>query len=157
MDPPPPEPTVALRRATTADAEMLLALRNDGEVRRQSWQGDEVDPAEHRAWLAGKLADDDCRLYVIVRDEPIGQLRLDRRARGLAEISISLVAGRRGRGFGREAIKLGCDAAGEELGVSEVVAEIKPGNAPSQAAFAAAGFVETARDERRVVMARHLE
>jgi RimJ/RimL family protein N-acetyltransferase len=157
MTDPPPEPTISLRRATAADADMLLALRNDGEVRRQSWQAGEVRPAEHRAWLARKLADDDCRLYVIVREEPIGQLRLDRHAAERAEISISLVAGRRRLGLGRQAIRLGCHAAAEELGVSEVVAEIKPGNAASQAAFAAAGFAETARDERKVVMAKRLD
>jgi RimJ/RimL family protein N-acetyltransferase len=144
---------VTLRRARLEDAALLRAIRNDPQVRSASWSPAAVEPDEHRAWLARTLADATRRLYVVVADgADAGQVRLDRRPDGTAEISIDLLARSRGRGLGREAIALGRRAARDDLGVATVVATIRAENAASQAAFAAAGFAESGRSDTRVEM-----
>jgi RimJ/RimL family protein N-acetyltransferase len=149
--------TVSLRRAGVDDADLLWEIRSDPDVRRHSWNTGAVEHAEHIDWLRHKLGDADSRLYVVVaHGKDVGQVRIDRRTDTEAEISIDLLPRRRGRGIGREAIRLGRQAAADELGVEVLVAEIKEGNVASQAAFAAAGFAERARTEMLVEMQSRL-
>jgi RimJ/RimL family protein N-acetyltransferase len=146
-----PEP-VSLRRATSGDAGLLRAIRNDPDVRLNSWNTETVAADEHAEWLSRTLRDPERRLYIVVASEhDVGQVRLDRRTAQEAELSVDLLRASRGRGLGREAIRLGREAA-HELGVTTVIAEIKPENVASQAAFASAGFTESARSDARVEM-----
>jgi RimJ/RimL family protein N-acetyltransferase len=134
------------------DAALLRAIRNDPDVRRHSWNTAAVAADEHEDWLARTLGDPARRLYVVVAGGTgAGQVRLDRRTDDEAELSVDLLPEWRGRGRGREAIRLGV-AAAAEVGVGWVIASIKPGNAASRAAFASAGFVESAASATRVEM-----
>ena len=52
----------------------------------------------------------------------------------------------RGRGVGREALRLAAAEARERLGVTELSARVKPDNEASLRSFAAAGYAEFKRD-----------
>jgi RimJ/RimL family protein N-acetyltransferase len=71
---------------------------------------------------------------------PVGTVRLDRRAPDEAEVSITIAPGARGRGLARPAIELGVEHARATWGVARLTARIRPENAASLRAFAAAGF-----------------
>lgn len=144
---------VDLRPAGIADGKFLYDLHNDPEVRAQSWSQEHVKWGDHLEWLSRKIADPDTRLYVIwLEHEPIGQLRLDRLEDGLVELSTSLHADHRGQGLSEPAVAEGVRRAVQELEAREVRVEIKPENEPSLRMCAAVGFVETGRDDRRVLM-----
>lgn len=130
-----------LRLASAADADALLELRNDPDVRRESFTTTEVDSAGHAHWLRDRLGRDHTRIYVAEADGAfVGQGRVED-----GEISVAIAAPFRGRGLGAKLIRMVSDRAAIELGLGEIVARVKTGNAASLAAFAAAGYE---RDER---------
>jgi len=111
-------------------------------VRAASFSADRIEWATHRHWLEQKLTSPSCHLFLALdrAGEPIGQVRFDLDgARGV--ISVSLIAGRRSAGLGRELIKVGTNRLVAECPELEVVdAWIKPENVASQRAFEAAGY-----------------
>jgi UDP-2,4-diacetamido-2,4,6-trideoxy-beta-L-altropyranose hydrolase len=136
---------LALRPAGAADGDALHAWRNATETRRYSGTPKVIGLAEHRAWLAAVLSDPQRRLWIgELAAGPIGVVRLDARetAEGLdAAISVYLVPGRQGQGWGTALI----DAAVQEArrawpGLGRIDARISPDNVASQRAFAACGF-----------------
>lgn len=137
---------VTLRAATAADADLLLAWRNDPATRAASFTTGEVDPAGHRAWLAARLADPACSVWIAEQDgTPIGQVRLDGDA-DEAEISVGLAPEARGRGLGAAVIAKAC-AAGA---AATVLARVRPGNEASLRAFRQAGFSDAGATEDAV-------
>lgn len=88
---------LAVREATPADAELLLAWRNDPETRRWSRTTDPVDAADHRAWLRRTL--DNERRILLVGDDtagPVGTVRWDLEDDGSWEVSLTVAPERRG-------------------------------------------------------------
>jgi RimJ/RimL family protein N-acetyltransferase len=143
-----------LRLATVADGRLLLSWRNDPETRRQSFSRAKVSLGTHLAWLAGKLADRRCRLYLAVdrAGEPVAQVRLEPISRGAAEVHIAVAPEARGRGLARATLGLAAAEARSELRVATLVAHIRPDNVASVIAFVKAGFqfrrLTTVRDTR---------
>jgi RimJ/RimL family protein N-acetyltransferase len=134
---------------------LLLQWHNEPTTRAASLTTASVSLEDHRRWLASRLADTRCALFIIVTDgEPIGQLRLDRLDDDLAEVSIGLAPEARGRGAGREALRLAATEAANRLGVKKLTARIKVDNQQSLRAFAAAGFSEFWRDGDLVELRR---
>lgn len=142
------------RPATMADAELLLAWRNEESTRSQSFDVELIELPEHRAWLRSVLSDPDRSVLIgLVNETEIGAVRLEREAEGPAVISVIVAPSARGRGLGRVLI----DAATRRwfnAGGPPVHAHIKAENIASQKAFAAAGFVEIGRSAGRVLFAR---
>jgi predicted dehydrogenase/RimJ/RimL family protein N-acetyltransferase len=134
-------PRLALRAATTEDAERLLGWRNDPATRAASFNEAEVSSGEHRAWLARTLADPDRRLFVATANGvPVGQLRLDRLSGGDVEVHIALAHEARGRGLAAPLLELVVRERAAVLGGTRVFARVKRGNEPSRRAFLRAGF-----------------
>jgi RimJ/RimL family protein N-acetyltransferase len=132
---------LSLRPATTGDSERLLEWRNDEQTRAMAVVHAAVERATHARWLATRLNDADTLLTIAEEDgEPVGTVRLDRHGRDEAELSITIAPAARGRGLARPAIELGVAHAHREWGVTRVTARIRPENAASLRAFAAAGF-----------------
>jgi len=130
-----------LRRAEPVDEAFVLALRNESSTRASSFSTDEVGPEEHHRWFTRKLFDPDCALLIVEVDGiPVGQVRLDRVAQDIAEVSIGLAPEARGRGLGRESLRQAVLEARRLLFVTSLRALVKRQNAASLAAFAAAGF-----------------
>lgn len=140
-----PPSALILRAAGQTDAARLLAWRNDPSANRWFSSSTRVSTDQHVAWLEQTLADPNRILLIIEGDEqPLGQVRLDLDGPS-ATVSITVDAGTRGRGVGRAALDETTRLAGQ-LGLERLEARIKPGNAASLAAFAAAGFAAWASD-----------
>jgi RimJ/RimL family protein N-acetyltransferase len=133
---------LALRRATAQDAALLFEWANEPQARAMSFSSEPIAWQAHCAWLAQKLADARCLLFVVTEAEgtPVGQVRLDLEPAGVAVISVSVDRRHRGRGIGRRAIELAVAEAVRRVPGIEVHAYLRPDNAASLRAFACAGF-----------------
>lgn len=152
------EPDVTARPATEADAERLLAWRNDPGTRTASRTTDAVTPADHRRWLAGVLADPDRLLLVVERGGiPVGTVRFDRVHAGgvppeLWEVSITLAPDARGRRLAVPVLAAGERVWRSTAGRAALLAHVRPENAASLRLFEASGYRRDARyDEDDVV------
>ena len=90
-----------LRKACWSDCRFLFRLRNEDEVRKNSFQTSEIPYSSHENWFAQKLQDVNTVIYILERNgQAIGQVRADRQER-TAEISYALCREARGRGLSR--------------------------------------------------------
>ena len=90
-----------LRKACWSDCRFLFRLRNEDEVRKNSFQTSEIPYSSHENWFAQKLQDFNTVIYILERNgQAIGQVRADRQER-TAEISYALCREARGRGLSR--------------------------------------------------------
>jgi len=141
---------LALRPASSDDADLLLRWRNDAETRAQSLDSNVVPREAHIRWLAQRLSDGEaCRIWIAeLEGQPVGQARVDRRSSAGGEISVSVDAAARGRGLGTMLIRLATERARAEMGLRRLEAVVKPQNAASLAAFRRAAYAR-GRTERR--------
>jgi UDP-2,4-diacetamido-2,4,6-trideoxy-beta-L-altropyranose hydrolase len=132
-----------LRPAVSDDEELLWRWRNDPEVRAWSFRTEPIPRDEHAGWFRSAMASQDTVLWICSDGDgtPIGQGRI--RIRGTeGEISVSLAAPWRRRGYGRALVELVTEQclAGDRAG-SSVTALIKVGNEGSRCVFEGAGYV----------------
>jgi RimJ/RimL family protein N-acetyltransferase len=133
--------TVKLRAAARADSASLFAWRNAPENRRHALDTSPLDPDRHEAWLDAVLSDKN-RILLIgeCAGSPVGVLRYDVMG-SEARVSIYLVPGRHGRGFGPQLLAAGSRWMLEHRKDVEVLAaEIRPENLASVRAFEIAGY-----------------
>jgi RimJ/RimL family protein N-acetyltransferase len=131
-----PEPHVALRDARPEDSARVWEWNFAPDVRARSLDQRTVTFAQHARWYADRVADLDAPIWIVEADGvACGIVRLDWRSDGAGRISIALAPGTRGRGIGRRAIALACEAWRRP-----VIAEIRADNLPSLRAFSACGF-----------------
>ncbi|QDQ28904.1 UDP-2,4-diacetamido-2,4,6-trideoxy-beta-L-altropyranose hydrolase [Chitinimonas arctica] len=131
-----------LRPATSADAQLLFDGRNAAEVRRWSLNDAAIDWDGHLAWLQRSLANAERALLVAeAPDGPVGVLRYDRIEPQRAEVSIYLLAGREGRGWGQALLAAGDRWIAEYWpGLQAIAAVVKPANVASLKLFQALGY-----------------
>lgn len=139
--------SVSLRRATQADAGLLLEWRNDPLTRSMSITSDEVPPEQHRAYISRSLDARDRWLFVAEHDgRPVGTGRLDREAPGTLEVSITVAPSERGKGHA-VAILRALEAEAQRMRELQLVARLRPENVVSRRAFEAAGYQSFVRDD----------
>jgi UDP-2,4-diacetamido-2,4,6-trideoxy-beta-L-altropyranose hydrolase len=136
-----------LRPATLADECLYHAWANDPEVRRQSFNTDQIPLDRHQCWFRSRLHSPDALLMVLVDDEnlPLGQIRFERSATESARavIGFSLDPVARGRGLAAELLQLGSvELARHWGGAVEAYGEVRAENDASSRAFLRAGFLE---------------
>ena len=135
-----------LRSAQMDDAVALLEWRNAPATRRHSGNADEIGLQAPQAWLARVLDDPMRGLWIAeVSGGPVGVLRFDLDGNsppgGVATVSVYLVPGITGRGWGRALIARGVEQARLKWPtLSQVDAVISGDNPASLKAFAACGF-----------------
>jgi RimJ/RimL family protein N-acetyltransferase len=145
---------LALREARKEDEARLLRWRNELSTREVSLNRAEIGAEEHHAWFVRRLSDPECRLLVIEESgRPVGQVRLDRTRPGIAFISISLAEGERGRGLGREALRLACNEADHALMVTELRALVRRENQASLRMLRTLGFRAVSQDDGVIELA----
>ncbi|QEG23498.1 UDP-2,4-diacetamido-2,4,6-trideoxy-beta-L-altropyranose hydrolase [Mariniblastus fucicola] len=135
-----------LREAEMSDAEVLLAWRNDPEVRSVSFNSDRMSLETFRIWLQKKMENQQTRRWIAETRNglPIGQVCLEFENPQQAVIELTLDHTRRGKGLGRTIIERACKLGFEENPLMDsVVARICPGNVASERAFRSVGFVQT--------------
>lgn len=132
---------IVLRRANDSDCENVYQWRNSPETVMQSFGNSRIPHEEHSRWFADTLARSDRVLLIGERDgRPVGVLRYDLGAES-ANVSIYLVPGLQGRGYGREMLRAGSKwLVLHHPEIRKVRAEIRPTNAESRRVFHAAGY-----------------
>ena len=138
----PPLP-LRLRPVTAADSARLLAWTNEPAVRQQSFNPAPVTEADHAAWLAARLADDQS-LLLLAEDaatgQPAGLIRFQVETE-VATLSYLLDPAYRGRGLAAGLLVAGTRALLRQFpAVRQVVGHVRTGNAASGQAFGRAGF-----------------
>lgn len=145
--------TLKLRGATIDDGPRLHAWRNHPETRAVSGDSAPIPLDAHMAWLARKLADADCRLFVAeIGGTAVGSIRFDRQADGGREVSLYLDPDLTGLGLGRHLLNAGEQTIRAEAGDAAVfTASVMPGNKTSARLFTNAGYAGgPLRYEKRV-------
>jgi UDP-2,4-diacetamido-2,4,6-trideoxy-beta-L-altropyranose hydrolase len=140
------ESAISLRPATISDREMVFCWRNDPFIVARGSFLREVGWEEHKAWFDEVIAEDKRRMF-IVRDQsnPIGQIRFDRVNRQECVVSVYLLEAFTGRGYGVQAIRMGCAAIFEAWDAERVIACVRLDNPGGRSAFLKAGFGQTNR------------
>lgn len=137
-----------LRPATNADAELVFSWRVG--LPTVAFQGPPPSPADlpaHLEWFGRALVSAERNLFMVESSgQPLGHLRLDRKDRDTAEVSVLLAPEARRMGLGRAALGLAVSQAAR-LGLARLDAVLHRDNAASARAFAAAGFTPTGQDE----------
>lgn len=150
---------ITLRRATAADSEFLYTLRNDEEVRRNSFQTEPVARDTHESWLRHVLADENRQLFIaenMETGEPVGQLRLDDEGERGYEISYSVAPAFRGQRAGTIMIGVLMQMLTSAAGSTRVFAQVKPENVASQAIFLHNGFIRVRQTDEYLEYERYV-
>ncbi len=127
-----------LRKATIDDAMDILAWRNDPQTRAASFNKEEIDTDSHLKWFEGKLADENCELFILTDGEKkLGHIRVDIND-NTGTISYMINPTHRGKGYGTEMIRL-LDASVDKR-VSVLSALVEKDNAASQKCFERNGY-----------------
>ena len=136
------EAAITLRPVRPEDARLIWMWANDPETRIVSFSSEPISWEQHEAWFIAKLADPQCLFYVAldIAGEPIGQIRYQIEE-DEAVLSVSVVPGKRGRGYGTSMIRLASRQVFTSASVKVIHAYIKPENVASIQAFASAGFI----------------
>jgi RimJ/RimL family protein N-acetyltransferase len=131
-----PAAPVRLRNAAPDDCEQIWSWSYAPELRLRSKRALAVAFAEHARWLTRRLVDGCEPIWVVTEaGAPVGMIRLDASPTGLTQLSITLAAGARGRGIGRDAVAAACRAWGRPL-----FAELFADNLAGRACLEACGF-----------------
>jgi RimJ/RimL family protein N-acetyltransferase len=127
-----------LRPATSDDAELLLAWRNDPITCKASRSTHTISPEEHKKWLTKTLQTG--LLFIAEEDNtPVGCVRADKTARG-TELSWTVAPDARGKGYG----KIMCQKFVQEVIPNEpIMATIEEGNRASERIAEALGLKKT--------------
>lgn len=131
------------RRATSNDVKMIYEWANDDETRKNSFNQSKIEYDTHVKWFTNLLNSSNRILYIFQDDnEPIGQVRLDIYD-NKAEISYTISPSHRGKKYGEKMIKLLPDKVREDFPqITELFAEVKPENTPSNRIFSKEGYTE---------------
>lgn len=134
---------LTLRRATMADAELVLGWQSEPGARRHSRNPAVPAREEHMAWMARRLGDPACHFHIMEADgEAAGFVRLEGEQAGRMEVSILVASAFQGRGAGSAAL-----AAMKRLHREWVIeATVLSENAASMRMFEKAGFRPSGMD-----------
>lgn len=134
--------TLRVRPAKLDDGPILHAWRDHPETRAVSGNSAPIPLGGHMEWLARKLVDANCRLFVAeIGGTAVGSIRFDRLAEGAWEVSLYLNPDLTGLGLGRYLLGAGEQAMRMEIGEQiAFTASVMPGNETSARLFTNAGY-----------------
>ena len=135
-----------LRRAEEKDCENIFLLSNDKEVRQVSINQKQIAYSEHRKWFSDILQNENILFLVAYVDDALmAQVRFRKKAEA-AEISISVSADFRGKGFASQVLKSSLMLARDQLHVDKVIATVRKENSRSAKFFKNCGFSLTGEE-----------
>jgi L-amino acid N-acyltransferase YncA len=144
---------IRTRRATLSDAASIAEIYNQGiEDRVATFETRPRTPADVREWFSAPH-----QVVVVEQDERLVAFAATSTYRprdcykGIAEFSIYVERGERGRGFGRLAIEALCDAAAE-AGFWKLVSRVFVENATSRELLKKTGFREVGIYQRHAML-----
>jgi RimJ/RimL family protein N-acetyltransferase len=128
--------------ATIAHEKILFDWANDPETRRNSYSTDEIRWEDHVKWLAKKLNEPSCKIYIFKSDNELcGMARIEKLNDEII-IGVSVAASQRGKGLSSRIIADASKDYIEKMKVKRIIAYIKADNKTSQRAFEKAGYKE---------------
>jgi RimJ/RimL family protein N-acetyltransferase len=142
-------PEITLRCVTKNDENLLFEWRNINELVALSYYQKKVTIKEHKKWLVEKLISSDCELFIIQKNnEGIGLIRMDLNVNKY-ELSIYLIPGSQGMGFGFIALSQLLKSLKNKA--YQYIAKVQITNIPSQKLFIKLNFIETSRDNSFII------
>lgn len=132
-----------LRRAEEKDCRFLLDLRNEEEVRKNSFQTQLISYEQHDVWFRRKLSEEQTKIFILeLGQQPVGQVRMVLCGRK-AEISYALSKAARGHGYSRWMLSELELRAREAGWCSGLIAQVKRENIASRKIFQSLQYRET--------------
>lgn len=132
---------LSIRPATIDDAELLWNWANDSSVREVSINPNPIPWDSHIKWFAERLNSSTTRFYILLEDSiPVGQIRYDMVENKAAEISFSIDGEHRGKGLGKEILRVTRETAWRDLDCESITAFVILGNEASRKAFERTDF-----------------
>lgn len=130
-----------LKKAGWEDLDLLFAWANDPAVRKNSFCTKEIPYEEHKLWYRRLLEDPDRMQYLYFKNGiPVGQVRVAA-AGEEAEISYSICAQKRGRGYAKEMLCLLREQISADFpNVRYLTAKVKTDNDASKKVFLSIGY-----------------
>lgn len=127
-----------IRRATLADAEVLLTLRNLPES--VQWSGSKVDSETHSQWITRVVIDPmHCLLVGVAGNRVIGYARYQEGEHLTAIVSIAVAPTEQGKGYGQQLLTALAQEA-RSRGIQDLIAQVAPDNLASARVFLKAGY-----------------
>lgn len=134
--------SLRLRRAELEDSRFFWKTNNHPSVRANSIDTSSIPWEQHRKWYEASFESDTRMLWIAEFDsDRCGVVRMDLSGDAdSAEISVALNPDYRGRGLGRECIRMSSERVLEQTEATRVDALVRPENEASIRAFEAAGY-----------------
>ncbi|MFC1843864.1 GNAT family N-acetyltransferase [Thermodesulfobacteriota bacterium] len=133
---------IIIRKAKHSDMKLYFNWANDKAVRDNSFHSEPISLDSHRTWFKNKLNDNSSFLYVAKNNNiPIGQIRFQIDDNHTAELSFSLKKEARGRGLGKQILKLAIEKLSNDCSkVASIKAHVKKTNISSNKIFTQLDF-----------------
>ncbi len=139
---------IKLRKAVESDCESIYHWRNHEKTRQFIFDPQVISLEDHTMWFSKSLKNRSRQLLIAEQaGRPVGVLRYDFDEKNQAEVSIYLVPGEEGKGYGAELLKAGNHwLASVAPDTTTVIAQVLPENKASLKSFENAGYTEFARE-----------
>tara|TARA_B100000795_G_scaffold69374_1_gene48361 strand:- start:2362 stop:2817 length:456 start_codon:yes stop_codon:yes gene_type:complete len=138
-----------LRDATINDELLVFEWRNIDTLVALSSKKQKVTIKEHQQWFKKKIVDVNCKLLIIqLNDKNIGLIRLELE-QDACKITIYLIPGYEGQGFGYAALSQAIDEC--VFDCKSYLAEVQSKNIPSQKLFQKLGFLKASEDDNFIL------
>lgn len=134
---------IYLRHAKASDMDIFYAWRNEETVRKNSFNEDWVNYADHEKWFLAALSNPSEEIWVLcVKDERVGQVRLTYKE-DEAHLSYSIAREYRGQGYGKMILRLLENEIFDREPIIKIIAQVKKENVASQVVFKSCDYSET--------------
>jgi len=138
---------IILREATIEDELLLFKWRNDPDVRKNSFNSNQVKYEDHIHWVKDKLVSNNSTIYIIENDKrAIGVIRLDKIDINSKMISFSIDCNCRGKGYASQLLEL----IRKRFCNYILIGKVKKDNIGSIKAFLRAGYYMKEESEHLV-------
>ena len=127
---------INVRRAILDDMMICYDWANDPDVRRQSFNQNEITISDHENWFNKRLHDTNCFFYILeLEGKPFAQIRFQV-SESEAVLSYLVAREYRGKGFGTTILSKGIDFFTKEYGKkTDITGFVKFSNIASQQSF----------------------
>lgn len=139
---------LSLRKVESDDIDLLFRWANDESVRKNAFNQNKITYADHQHWFNEKLKDENCYIYILLKNKnPIGQIRVEVNE-GVGEIDYSIEKNERGNGYGTFLLHLLIDKIKtNNLKINKLIGEVKRFNIASKKTFLKANFNKSNKNE----------
>jgi RimJ/RimL family protein N-acetyltransferase len=136
-----------LRTAKEKDCDLLFNWVNDYDVRKNSFNTNQILYENHKKWFNEKMKSKDSLIFICYLDKlPIGQIRIDIKDK-IGVINYSIDKNFRGKGLGKNMMKkLIEEIRFSNIELVKLIGRVKINNIPSQVVFKKLGFYERKLD-----------